>query len=279
MIRVWKNAAAILLFSSALTAISLGSSEEPASATHFQQRAQAVQFNMWGYKGNTSYNDGVVDAILSSIDARTTKPLAMSFNEVCRQQYSDLVYHLNTIRGLGYSAFQTWTRGQDGTTPVNYGNCVQWGNALFWLGGNTGEFYMGYYANNVAGAEQRNWACAHAAFPEYWACTTHLIANNVPAAQVQARDYLGRINAKRATGLGMIAMGDLNMPPASVPSGFYTNYQEADNVADNPSVKRGTTDGGSKVDYIWRANPASIPHDAYIAPSGASDHHWYQMYL
>ena len=66
---------------------------------------------------------------------------------------------------------------------------------------------------------------------------------------------------------------------AAAPGVFYVYYQEADNFSNNQALKRSTMDGGSRYDYIFRANPASMSDDALIEPIVYSDLHWYQMFL
>ena len=251
-----------------------------ADANHFHQANHAVQANLWGYEGNTQYNPYIANEILTRVDQRNPTPLAFSFNEVCLQQYNDITFGLY-YRNLSYSSFQTWTRGQSGTTPVNSTNCSQWGNAAMWLGGNANSFYLSYYSNNTAGQEQRNWACGHAVYPDYWICTTHLRANDATAATTQAGEYYNAVQSLVNQGKVVLAAGDFNLDAryGQVPYYFWASFHEADNLTNSAVTSRPTTDGGSKFDYIFRANPATTADGAYIEDLPTSDHKWYQMFL
>lgn len=219
------------------------------------------------------------------MNSRNPKPLSISLNEVCSDQYDTIAFNL---AAMGYTWLHTYSLGGPSGAPgPNTTNCKWFGNAVFWLGGNGNSLHYGYFANQSGSPEKRNWACALASLPAYWSCTAHLQSSNDPIARLQANEYRDAVDAVRVPGSAVIAAGDFNIDGrvngtvnALVIAAWYGSYFESDNTANDRVSSRVTVDSGCcKFDYIFRANPASIAHGAYMFNAANSDHYWVQMYL
>lgn len=106
-------------------------------------------------------------------------------------------------------------------------------------------------------------------------------------ARLQTNEYRAKVNALRTSGAAVLAAGDFNIDGrgssgsnATTIASWYTPYFEADNTSNCRTCARPTTDGNQrKLDYIFRANPKTIAHSAYMFDAAHSDHDWLQMYL
>lgn len=222
---------------------------------------KAHQFNIWGNVGWGGTGQTSADLVVFLVAASDPKPMSVSTEEVCSDQYLRLQ---DDLGDLGYVAIRTIT--------VNVGgSCGYYGNAMFLLGSKVTDATFVPPNLEVEYAQQsgelRKFECQRMTtlIGPYTACTTHLAPASVyvnQSAELRSTmDYLYP-NDRR------LAAGDWNY---TNPSGWPTNYWDIDPTG---SFTFTASSPSSRIDYAWGVKtnfPSARSGGAYCSQA-YSDH-------
>lgn len=257
-------AAAVAVVVLALTG---GARAEPHRHTY-------LQFNLCG-NACSHGGPGVVDELAGWIQRR--RPLVVTLNEICENQYERLRADLGAYRGL----FEPTARCRNG---ARYGNVILVRGEVDRVGS--------WALPNPAGDEGRRLLCARArpaGAPELVACVIHIsnYAGNIASQVEVVAGHVNRLAADHAVLVG----GDFNTDPADPRlDPLYRGcdgagpgaFREADSAgcARSPLNQRAGSDVvnedtyvGHKYDYIFLSDGdwTAVAADA-TEPNGFSDH-------
>jgi endonuclease/exonuclease/phosphatase family metal-dependent hydrolase len=165
MMRKWR---ACLAAAGLLAATFTVHTATPAAA---DARYTFLQFNMSGHMNHGGATDVIVPAVVNSITS--SWPTAVSLNEVCEDQYAEILWHSN-VAGGGYNAHfaETW--------PEEKGFCgggQAFGIALLLRGDNPGGLSV-HPLPSEPGSEQRKLICGNTGLAGHptrlGVCSSHL---------------------------------------------------------------------------------------------------------
>ncbi len=217
-------------------------------------------WNMCGGVSNCSSNmDNPWLEAWYSVYFSPTRPRAATFQEICRDQFSNLNAYMQT---LGYTGQKYYSNHPNSA-------CHDHGNAVFWKGGNAYSASAAY--SNVSGeSDVRGWVCGQAQNPAYLACSTHLAANNDNIALSQAGEYRDQLNWKNANRGKTYGGGDFNLTPGQ---GVNSKFGGAGYVEGAPSALTWHAGNGlqDKLDYVW---VPSFNHWCMPYSGGSFENHW-----
>lgn len=215
-------------------------------------------------------------------------PMAIAVQEMCRHTgYNALASYFDDHLYLShFYAERTGTSGRSvcGGTTSDY----QFGVGVFWLGAcwNNDCRHTFTYSSQSSG-EARGYACARAAFPTYWACSTHLAAADATAA-LQADQYYSWTSVMDLSAR-VVAAGDFNVAPEATQDTEFENHfppwREANclfilaqcmthEFRDPPDVGPYVQ---KKHDYIFSSMCRT--HNGAVHFTNLSDHHVLQGYF
>lgn len=298
-------------------ALSISTAPSAAAGVSDSNRFRLIQFNMWGFhrplQADQGYNIESPQIVIAwaGFSPDATRPLAFTLEEVCiggfyaaassmaQWGYSGVFLPAKNVNWdgsihpwgpTGYG-LQGWTTGTRDLT-----NCPQFGNAIFTRSAPASAGGQWYSWQNLPTKEYRNWLCANPSFlgTPYWVCTSHLSVdgsyNGLEFKYYQSSEYETVAQGKIGTGQTFFAGGDFNINTSSMHSWWWNNMKDADTDCTSGSSPNCevTTIYGTKIDYLFRANPKAWSADAYLSYQyyyetstccASSDHKMKQGYI
>ena len=259
--RTGLTAAAIFLLATLLLQVPVDAATGPYKVHHF---------NMWARRHEST--GGLNPATYAKNIIGTSKPMILTYNEICKSQYDTLASHL----GSGYSKhFQTVV-----DDPPSCGSNEDFGIAIF-IQGSWQEALSGIYNDQAAGDEVRRYYCIRTTFyaVPLVGCVTHLTNKSDPTASKQAGQLAYRMGLYWGS-LYHFAGGDFNMTPTYMRGRtdgaqyWHQQYHESDRTQERFTHDcRATLD--QKVDYIFGSNNNTSVASAatlYACAPATSDH-------
>ena len=230
----------------------------------------SIQFNMWGLKSATGYNQNVAPFTLAKIlsaNAFGTSPYVwtVSLNEVCWIQWLDI---WNNFMGTNSFQAEAWWSVQPSKTAnfrrsSDNASCGAFGNTISVRGtartsnapnprafAVQGASASGYYG------EVKGFACLQSNYFGQLGCTAHTQADDPPTANTQLNDMDSSVNSFAVAGSPMLLHGDFNVEPSQSAQLLYWHYPLFVEADGDPSQKRATV-GTRRLDYIFRRAPNS----------------------
>jgi endonuclease/exonuclease/phosphatase family metal-dependent hydrolase len=247
---------------------------------------RAHQFNTFGNKGVVNYNIpefASADIVVADVAYDPVKPLTISLNEVCFDQYQNIEYRLVSQGYTGTFSASLIDVGSCGGPDIS-GNPGPFGNAVFTVGGKLGTYRFSYHSQDYGfDAEIRNMVCVRFdAYAIIVACSTHLDNDDTLARNGQLDEYLDTVMTRYSSRCRFVS-GDLNEVPLGhdhLDPPYYVDHDEAD-PRPPTSQKYPTTDSGLPIDYIFvdkarQHRTGTVPTRMSVA---SSDHHHYTGYF
>jgi endonuclease/exonuclease/phosphatase family metal-dependent hydrolase len=186
---------------------------------------------------------------------RSGKPQVLSVNEACSGDVDRLRPAMGPARALFVAA-----RDLDGTPTLcsdgnqQYGNIIMVASKFAGATEETGTYAAQYTAAD-GHRELRSWACLPAA--DLSVCTTHLSADNAPAALTQCQDLMRRAADHPRP---VIVVGDFNLEDQGSPSM---------RDCDPPGFSRR---GDGSVQHLYASIDLSFAQTTKIDMTGTTDH-------
>jgi endonuclease/exonuclease/phosphatase family metal-dependent hydrolase len=232
------------------------------------------QLNMCGRVCHWPTSDkvaAVVDAVAG------LHPAAVSLNEACRAELSDVVAGVDS-RGWRMSAAFMATRKRACADGSDFGNAVLTRAPI------AAVDPLPYRAQAPDHHEFRGLLCVTADLGHRTTriCSTHLLSpGRDPGASVRRRQVAEAASVVGVSGVPVVLMGDFNLPPTDRALGrLYTPahtggaglFDEIDQGADRCRCGAATQRSGEKIDYVFVTAGDFEVVDGHTTPATFSDH-------
>ena len=257
--------------------------------------AAATRMFDWNAQGGGKGTDHLNMSLKPSIEARGAYyPGIVTLQEVCRSQAVSVQSYM-TSKGYGYFAMYHARFNASAETCATgyYGNVVWvWGAAV---GSQWASDPYDVQVSYVYGAEMRGMACIGPTPYNVWACSTHLVPQNLLRADCQADEAFDLMENGYNLGRRGVLGGDFNTPssliggshncniyphnhpPPTVLSWAYDQYHEADQYC---CTDNQPTHSSGKIDYIFiKKGWGYYYRDLSVWTSPYSDHELLEAYL
>lgn len=226
----------------------------------------------WNLCSNVCTGNGdlrAADLLAFRVGLSSPKPLAITVQEICKAQWLELV---SLLLPVGYQAAMY-------VSHTTSSNCIEHGNAIFWLGGCASGgcvFPFSYAAaHQNSEADLRGGVCGKGGFPSLLACSTHV--TNLSHSTDQAEDFRVILAFDNLTGIRSFGAGDFNRTRSQISTQWYVDNYESDEVL-NRTTLRSPSDP-RKIDFIFYPVPGMcFGTPATLLTSDYSDHKIYFGY-
>ena len=225
------------------------------------------QFNMCG-RACPWPTQVKIAAVIDSLDE--FRPVAVSLNEVCRSQFSEIVAGIAS-RGWKMSAAFLATKIDGCRDGTDYGNAVLTRAKIVTV---DQTFYQAQGTDNH---EFRGLLCVTAdlGLRPTRICSTHIVNSGPdPTGSIRRRQIAQAASVVGASRTPVVLMGDFNLPPGdhgldplytrAHPAGF-GQFDEVDQGPGNCRCGEVTQESGQKIDYVF-----VTARDFYIVNSHAT---------